>query len=186
MDRGATPRKAQALTLVFLLSPAWFAGGVAVQYLAWAYPTKIYPVDIARGWVDQADSTSNLSAMADHLARALSVLEPYRGNPAWVFPTPTTDFGAIKENIRETIALARSVAEQEGASSFAYQQAVNNLQDNVLENLKKRLADAGSWLFFSPEALALLGIWSGLAVGVLVWVERRGGLEHLWNRKRGP
>jgi hypothetical protein len=130
-----------------------------VWYFAVAYPQGIYPLDQAKGWINQADSTSDLKVMADNLGKALTILDKYEGNPVWWYPTPTTSFDEIKHNIEESIDLAIDVSEKEGTGSFAYQQAVHNLQDNVLENLKERMSDAGHWLVVSREWLVMCIGW---------------------------
>ena len=78
-------------------------------------------------------ATNNLVDMATNLNRSIALLVPFQGNPAWVFPTPDTDMDQIRLNLIESRDTALAVAATETIGSFGYQQAVQNLQETIIE-----------------------------------------------------
>ena len=136
--------------------------GVAIVGIYDAGVNKSYPVKQAIEWNWRARATNNLLDMSTNLNRSLVLLEPFRGNPVWWFPTPDTDFDQIKLNIQETRNTAVVVASTEAIGSFGYQQAVQNLQETIIE-INEHLDLTLWWFKWTPAAALLLGIFALLS-----------------------
>ena len=135
-------------------------GGIA------AYNGTPYTIDRANGFVDLAAATNNLTETVADLNQTLAILEPFHGNPNPVFATSHTDYDLVKKQISTTIQAALAVLPL-GPSSFAYQQALKNIQSDLTTTVEGELHDiSGAILFWS------FGIWAIIAwiVGVAVIV----------------
>lgn len=113
-----------------------------------------YPLRQAIEWNWRARATNNLMDMATNLNRSIALLEPYHGNPSWIFPTADTDLDQIRLNIIESRDTALAVAGNESIGSFGYQQAVQNLQETIVE-INEHLALAKGWYVRTPAAVFL-------------------------------
>lgn len=113
-----------------------------------------YPIRQAIEWNWRARATNNLLDMATNLNRSIALLEPYHGNPAWIFPTADTDLDQIRLNIIESRDTALAVAASESIGSFGYQQAVQNLQETIVE-INEHLDLAKGWFVRTPAAVVL-------------------------------
>lgn len=146
---------------------------------------KTYPIKQAIEWNWRARATNNLVDMASYLNRSLSILEAFHGNPAWWFPTPDTDLDQIRLNIRESRDTALAVATNESIGSFGYQQAVQNLQETVVE-INEHLELAKGW-FVKTQAALVLGLLylflplAGLITAILAYFrDTKEGAAATW------
>lgn len=113
---------------------------------AWSFhASTVYPADTAMEWLWRARATNDLGNMDTYLQKSLDGLQNYHGNPAMIFPTPDTNYDLIKDNINETIATAKKIANATDVGSMAHQQAVQNLQETVKE-IADHLSNADSAL----------------------------------------
>lgn len=90
----------------------------------------LYEIDQAREWLWRARATNDLVDMSKYLNKTLDLMKPYNGNPNWWFPKPDTDFTLIKDNIKECVANCLNFQNED---DMAYQQAVHNLQETIIE-----------------------------------------------------
>ncbi len=116
--------------------------------------TTTYPLRQAIEWDWRARATNNLVDMAMYLNRSIELLLAYHGNPAWIFPTPDTDLDQIRTNLVESRDTALAVAASETIGSFGYQQAVQNLQETIVE-INEHLALAKGWYVRSQAGVEL-------------------------------
>ena len=144
--------------------------------------TTTYPLRQAIEWNWRARATNNLVDMAANLNRSIALLGPFHGNPSWIFPTPDTDLDQIRQNTVESRDTALAVASSEAIGSFGYQQAVQNLQETIVEindhlNLAKGLfvrSQAGVGLFVAYLMLTFFAPISALAARPHnVWLSNR-------------
>jgi len=143
--------------VIIVVGLIWLLILVAVAFM-W-YGQEPYQVNKARDWIDRAKATNDLKDMAKYVNTSLAILEPYHGNPKWWFPTPDTDLDLIKDNMKEVI---RNCEQSSGIQDdFAYQQAVHNLQDTLLQ-IRSHIADASMWIFIQP--------WGVFLISGLVWI----------------
>ena len=144
--------------------------------------TTTYPLRQAIEWNWRARATNNLVDMATNLNRSIALLVPFQGNPAWVFPTPDTDMDQIRLNLIESRDTALAVAATETIGSFGYQQAVQNLQETIIE-INDHLALAKGYYVRSQGAAVLALLYVAFSVfGVLSGVGVRTVNRRLGNR----
>jgi hypothetical protein len=96
------------------------------------YGDNQYEGNQAKEWMWRARATNDLNDMAKYLQKAETLLQDYHGNPAWLYPTPDTDFDLIRTNINESIMNCYKWSTN-ATGDMAYQQAVHNLQETIVE-----------------------------------------------------
>lgn len=128
-----------------------------------------YPLRQAIEWNWRARATNNLVDMAGNLNRSIALLEPYHGNPSWIFPTPDTDLDQIRLNIMESRDTALAVAASESIGSFGYQQAVQNLQETIVE-INEHIELSKGWYVRTPASVFLAVAYSVFTFSGLVFV----------------
>jgi len=124
---------------------------------------RTYPIKQAIEWNWRARATNNLADMATNLNRSLAILGPFHGNPSWWFPTPDTDLDQIALNIGESRDTALAVSASEPIGSFGYQQAVQNLQETIIE-INEHLELAKGWYVTTPAAAGLVALYLSFTV----------------------
>lgn len=122
--RGWVGTKPMAMWVCLLL----ICLGQAVQF----YQSEQYDGIQAKEWLWRARATNDLNDMAKYLIKSEEILQDYHGNPGWPYPTPDTDFDFIRTNINETIMNCYKWSGNT-TSDYAYQQAVHNLQETIVE-----------------------------------------------------
>nr|NIU00201.1 glycosyl transferase [Nitrosopumilaceae archaeon]NIU86615.1 glycosyl transferase [Nitrosopumilaceae archaeon]NIV65302.1 glycosyl transferase [Nitrosopumilaceae archaeon]NIX60803.1 glycosyl transferase [Nitrosopumilaceae archaeon] len=66
------------------------------------YNADIYPLDQARGHLDGIGSSSNPEVILKHLQAIRNNL-PQEGNPVWIFPTESTSFTRMQQDLETMI-----------------------------------------------------------------------------------
>ena len=133
--------------------------GTVGIYLS-TYQNNQYQADIGKEWLWRARATNDLDDMSNYLEKSLEYLDRYEGNPSWFYPTPDTDYNYIKTNIREVI---ENCNQWKGTQdNFAYQQAVGNLQETIVE-IAEHVSLANGWLT-SPS------IWYWVLWTLWLWI----------------
>ena len=145
----------------------WFVIAIALSQSV--YNAEVYDVDQSREWLYRARATNDLADMAKYLNKTLEKLEGYHGNPCWYYPKADTDYDLIKDNIRECVRSC--VVNQPLNDSMAYQQAVHNLQETIIE-LAEHVDGTSYWQFFDGGMTFLWAMWTWLWLPLL-WVEAR-------------
>jgi len=131
--------------------------------------TRQYPIRQARANVKQAMSTSDLSRVVMYLDSALVHIEQFDGNEAWWFPTNTTDWQGVKDDIisvRDTcqVFIDNNISIQD----FGYQQFIHNLEE-TLPAIDLRLEQiqtirTASYFWWSVV------LWIVLLIAIVYWV----------------
>ena len=148
-------------TLAKVIGILLLASAVILPFKAWY--DNVYPLSrdvIAH--VEYAMSITEARAIAEELEIALRNLEPYHGNPAWLFPTVETDFDYIKKRLRDILEATREI-EDLPPSSYAYQRYIENIQ-RALPKIKDMLNSAAMWKYFNPLSIILAITWIMLAI----------------------
>jgi len=127
-----------ALVIGILLLGVAIAGSISI-----ATGPK-YQAEIGREWLWRARATTDLLDMSKYLNKSLDQLAQFHGNPSWWFAKPDTDFDLIKGNIEEVRNNAVLWSNLTGGS-LAYQQAVQNLQEVIIE-IVEHLDGAIDWI----------------------------------------
>jgi hypothetical protein len=124
------------------------------------YNDVTYQADQGKEWLWRARATNDLNDMARYLQEAENKLGQFHGNPSWWFPKPDTDYDLINTNIKEVIHNAQSF-NATNQSSFSYQQAVQNLQETIVEIVSH--VDGANWWLQNPvELIIIYTLWTWL------------------------
>jgi len=131
------------------------------------YNGEPYTINQARGFIDLAASTNNLTETLDDLNQTLVLLAPIHGNPELIFPTAHTNIDAVKRQIQTTIQSGLKVLGS-GPASFAYQQALKNIQSDLTTTVDIELKDiSGTMVWYRFLGLYLL-MWVIVVIGLFV------------------
>ncbi|MGI0021346.1 MAG: hypothetical protein ACRD9Q_00665 [Nitrososphaeraceae archaeon] len=68
-----------------------------------SYYPAVSPLEESRGLLDRIQTTADTQAIIEHI-RTIKALLPKEGNPVWIFPTDSTDFGLIQSDLDAMIA----------------------------------------------------------------------------------
>ena len=127
-----------------------------------AYSGTAYEIDQSKEWLWRARATNDLNDMANYLTKAEQLLMNKHGNPAWFYPKPDTDLDLIRTNIHEVIGNCKTFANT--TDTMAYQQAVHNLQETIIEITDHLEATVGWTWCWSP------GMILGEFIVIFLWV----------------
>ena len=141
------------------------------------YHDAIYPVDIIRGHLNGIMSTSDPVVIQEHIQAIQQRMDgvmvnlPDNNNPVWIFPTPTTDFGRINDDLIIMMShaeLAKSLP-KDGAG---YNMAIIVISSRA-QTIHKNLADAIPYLYVSISNILFATIWIVAILGVFVALKKR-------------
>uniref|UniRef100_A0A6M3K1C4 Putative glycosyltransferase n=1 Tax=viral metagenome TaxID=1070528 RepID=A0A6M3K1C4_9ZZZZ len=123
------------------------------------YPSTIYDINKANGWLKQARSSTDIPEMTRYMELALTEIDGRTGNPAWIWATSQTNFDVIKEVIQTNIEASLDVAETEPRSSYGYQRAIDNLEEAIID-IQTNFNTALNWLtIISLGSIIQLAVW---------------------------
>lgn len=117
------------------------------SYGAIFYQNNVYQVDQAASYIDLAAASNNLTEVLKDLNASLAILSQHHGNPNLWFAQPRTNFDLITEQIVATVNSAEKVLNQT-PDSYAYQQALKNIQSDLTTTLIGEVQDASSALLW--------------------------------------
>jgi len=133
------------------------------------YDTQVYPITIANGYFDRAVASGFAEGMIEYSRKALALLEPYKGNPAWIFPTPRTDFDLIKRDIETCIARLEELSKLPRETD-AYQQGLDDVRGKI-EVIKENLRVAGLWVMIPLVNIIYFILWlTALIITSYIWL----------------
>ena len=162
--------KAAMLSIVVIITVGAF---MAFQ----GYQSDIYPVDLVRGHLngimgssDPASIRVHLDAINVHMINVVDKL-PDNGNPVWIFPTPTTDFSRIDEDLAnmETTLL---VAESMPKDSTAYYVAMMDISSRAV-TLQKNLVEATPYMYVNLSNMIFATIWMAAILAIFAVLKKR-------------
>jgi len=132
------------------------------------YNDNIYPVTQISSYLSNAKSTTNVFDKSGFLAISFKDLQPYTGNPTWIFPLPYTDFENIKLTLGQTIATSIVLSQRVDVEAMSYQQSLLAL-DNTITELQKRIhTTAHNW--HGNPTLNPFAMWSYLFIVLSLFV----------------
>lgn len=110
------------------------------------YQSVVYRADKGIEWLWRARATNELNTMSESMSRGYDMLSNYSGNPCWFFPKPDTDYELINGNLLQNIKTCKEWAMSISRDNMAYQQAVQNMQETIVELVDHyKLADGWLW-----------------------------------------
>jgi cellulose synthase/poly-beta-1,6-N-acetylglucosamine synthase-like glycosyltransferase len=154
------------LALVGILGLIGFAG-----VMAWTgYENDVYPVDIARGYLDRIMITSDPNSMAADL-KEIKLLLPEEGNPVWIFGTPSSDFGLIQRDLDSMIVNVEKIATVPKDSS-SFHTGMDAVSDRAFA-LQQDLEDVTPYMYVNFINVVLSAVWIAAILAIFAVLNRR-------------
>ena len=162
--------KAAMISIVVIITVGAF---MAFQ----GYHTDIYPVDLVRGHLNGIMGSSDPAAIRVHLdainVHMVDVADklPDHGNPVWIFPTPTTDFSRIDDdlaNMEATLLVAESMPKD----STAYYVAMMDVSSRAA-TLQKNLIEATPYMYVNLSNMIFATIWVAAILAIFAVLKKR-------------
>ena len=154
-----------------------FAMGGIVTLIAFAafmaytgYENDVYPVDLSRGHLDRIMVSSDPDSIIADLKEIKGYL-PEEGNPVWVFPTDTTDFGRIQQDLDAMIANVELIATVPRDSSV-FNTGMIDVSDRALV-LQENLMDLTPYMYVSFINIVLAAVWIAAILGIFAVLKRK-------------
>ncbi len=140
-------------------------------YMAYTgYQTDVYPLDLSRGYLDRIATSSDAESILQDLQKMKESL-PQEGNPVWIFPTDTTDFGRIQSGIDSMIASVEGVR-SEPVNSEAFNTAMINLHYSAIQ-MRQNLMDATPYMYASFSNIVFSSVWIAAILGIFAILKRK-------------
>ena len=162
--------KAAMISIVVIITVGAF---MAFQ----GYQSDIYPVDMVRGHLNGIMGSSDPAAIRVHLdainVHMVTVGDklPDNSNPVWIFPTPTTDFSRIGEdlaNMEATLLVAESMPKD----STAYYAAMMDISSRAV-TLQKNLVEATPYMYVNLSNMIFATIWVAAILAIFAVLKKR-------------
>lgn len=118
------------------------------------FDQQMYPVDKAVGYLNLANTSSNLTDISYYLHGAELEIQNYTGNPVWWFKTPQTSWSCIKLDILGVQKQIQEFNSTKNISGLNYLQDISQLHISV-KNIKNLLNKDELWIGMQPLYLTL-------------------------------
>jgi len=154
------------LSLVGIVGLITFAGYMAMT----GYENDVYPVDLSRGLLDRIMVSSDPNSILDDL-KAIKEYLPEEGNPVWVFPTDSTDFGRIQNDLDSMIASVEKTATVPRDSS-SFHTGMDAVSDRAFV-LQENLMDATPYMYVSFINIVLSAVWIAAILAIFAVLNKK-------------
>ena len=134
------------------------------------YDSTIYPIDQARGLLLRIQATSELQTVHNDLKTIKDLLPP-SGNPVWIFPTDSTDFGLMQTDLDGMISTVDKISNV-GTDSAAFHTGVTNVHLEA-NTLYSNLLDATPYMYVSVSNLLFGCIWVAVIIGIFALLKKK-------------
>ena len=134
------------------------------------YNTAVYPLDEARGILFRIQTAADPQVIHTELKNVKELL-PKTGNPVWIFPTDSTDFGKIQEDLNDMISTVDKISSV-SPDSAAYHTGMYNIHmmsDVVIRNI----IDATPYLYVSVSNILFGCIWIAVIIGIFAVLKKK-------------
>ncbi len=140
-------------------------------YMAYqGYQTDVYPLDLSRGYLDRIATGGDPQLMLQDL-NAIKATLPIEGNPVWIFPTDTTNFGRIQADVDSLIESMESI-KNEPKNSVVYSVAMSDLHLRAIQ-IRQNLMDATPYMYASFSNIVFSSIWIAAILGIFAILKRK-------------
>ncbi len=142
--------------------------GVVVAFEG--YQNSVYQLDQSRGFLSRIQATSDPQQIVVDL-KAIKSLLPKEGNPVWIFPTASTDFGLIQKDLDTMISTVDKVSTipQDSASFHTAMLNVHSMATDIDFNL----LDATPYMYVSFTNILLSSVWIAAIIGIFAVIKRK-------------
>jgi cellulose synthase/poly-beta-1,6-N-acetylglucosamine synthase-like glycosyltransferase len=142
------------------------------------YNSDIYPLDRMRGHLDGIAGSSDPAVIKAHLAAIkqdmaiiLNNLPEDNKNPVWIFPTESTDFLRIENDVNTMVASVEKISAVPKDSS-AYHTGMIDLSDRAFL-IKTNIMDATPYMYVSVSNILFSTVWIAAIVGIFAALKRK-------------
>lgn len=143
-----------------------FAGYMAMT----GYENDVYPVDLSRGLLDSIMRSSDPNSMIADL-KAIKEHLPKEGNPVWIFPTDTTDFARIQNDLDSLIVNVQTIATLPRDSS-SFHTGMDAVSDRAFV-LQENLIDATPYMYVSFINIVLSAVWIAAILAIFAILNKK-------------
>lgn len=143
-----------------------FAGYMAMT----GYENDVYPVDLSRGLLDSIMRSSDPNSMIADLKTIKEHL-PKEGNPVWIFPTDTTDFARIQNDLDSLIVNVQTIATLPRDSS-SFHTGMDAVSDRAFV-LQENLIDATPYMYVSFINIVLSAVWIAAILAIFAILNKK-------------
>lgn len=113
-----------------------------------------YPLDQAQQWISRAKTGGHAEEMISYLNEAELILQDFKGNPAWWYPTSRTSFDLIKRDLGGNIERLHEMKKL-NRTDDAYNQGLDDVRGK-LAVLSDQLRDTTDVLWYqTPSNIGL-------------------------------
>ncbi len=170
------------LSMIGILGIIIFGGYMAIS----GYNSDIYPLDRIRGNLDGIGTSSDPKIIRDHLVAIQEDLDVVMmnlpetinadgkvisKNPVWLFPTESTNFVRIQNNIASMIA---------DIDQFSSVSKITDDYNTGMLDVKERasllninIMDATPYMYVSPANMMMSAIWMAAIIGIFAALKRK-------------
>jgi cellulose synthase/poly-beta-1,6-N-acetylglucosamine synthase-like glycosyltransferase len=134
------------------------------------YQKDVYPLDLSRGYLDRIAGGSNADSMLADLYKIKANI-PKEGNPVWIFPTDTTNFERVQQDIDSMIETVSAV-KNEPPNSEAFNTAMYDIHFRAIQ-LRQNLMDATPYMYASFSNIVFSSIWIAAILGIFAVLKRK-------------
>ena len=140
-------------------------------YMAYVgYQNDVYPLDISRGLLDRIAASKDPQSILADLHQIKQHL-PAKGNPVWIFPTDTTDFGRIQKDVDSMIASVEELT-GEPSNKADFNTAMLHLQVGAIQ-IRQNLMDATPYMYASFSNIVFSSVWIAAILGIFAIMKRK-------------
>ncbi len=165
------------LAMIGMVAIIVFGAFMAIK----GYNDDIYPLDRIRGHLDGIVGSSDPAILKTHLLSIQQDLEiikeklPENKNPVWLFPTESTNFQRISNDIDSMIiSLEKISAVPKDSSAYHTGMLDMNVRANIV---KENVMDATPYMYVSVSNMIFSSIWIAAILGIFAALKRKK--EHL-------
>ena len=140
-------------------------------YMAYSgYQNDVYPLDLSRGLLDRIAASKDPNSILADLHKIKQHL-PVKGNPVWIFPTDTTDFGRIQKDVDSMIASVEDLTGQP-SNKADFNTAMIHLQGEAIQ-IRQNLMDATPYMYASFSNVVFSSVWIAAILGIFAIMKRK-------------
>ena len=134
------------------------------------YGSKIYPLDEARGILVRMQATSDPQSIHDDIEKVQKLL-PESGNPVWIFPTESTDFGLIQKDL-DTMLYTTEKISNTAPDTAAFHTGMLNVHTQAIA-IVYNLLDATPYMYVSVSNILFGCIWVAIIIGIFSLLKKK-------------
>lgn len=161
------------LAMIGMVAIIVFGAFMAIK----GYNDDIYPLDRVRGHLDGIVGSSDPAILKTHLLAIQQDLEiikeklPENKNPVWLFPTESTNFQRISNDIDSmVISLEKISAVPKDSSAYHTGMLDMNVRANIV---KENVMDATPYMYVSVSNMIFSSIWIAAILGIFAALKRK-------------